>query len=438
MKKRILYMTMIWMFPALLWAGGIDNKQNFSASYLGSLSRNGTIEGLDTAAYNPAGIIHFKDGLSAAFHVQCISINYDHNIGGKKYSAENYPVVPTVFAVYKKHRWAGYATFTGVGGGGEVEYSDGNAITKTVNNLVMAKMRPLSTGLTNQYGYVESFDYAWTSGVSYAATEKLSFSAGLRYVLIDKTADLHGILNAYGQDGTILQSQPIVAVYEQDGSGVGAVFGVNYRFSDDLNIGFRYETKVKLDWDTSVPSKSHQIYGPIPLSGAKLLALYNREDNTSYPRDLPGVLGLGMVWDVTNQLSIMPSITLYLEKDADWGEKNGAVEHNSVDLAIAFGYQVNEKLKLTCGYMHTDVGIHPDTFGIIEQMSPPLDAHSFSLGGHYQITDKLTMIMGTMVNIYEADSSNPTYLAPNVILAPEVIYQKRNYSLAVGFEYSFF
>ncbi len=438
MKKQILYMAMICVFPALLWAGGIDNKQNFSANYTASVSRNGTIEGLDTTAYNPAGITHFKDGLSAAFHVQGISINYDHHIGGKKYSAENYPVLPTVFAVYKKQRWAGYATFTGVGGGGEVEYSDGNAITKTVNNLVIAKMRPLSTGLTEQYAYVESFDYAFTTGVSYAATDKLSFSAGFRYVLIDKKADLHGILNAYAQDGSIIQNQPIVAVYEQDGYGIGGVFGLNYRFSDELNIGFRYETKVKLDWDTSVPEKSHREYGPIPLSGAKLLALYNREDHVSYPRDLPGVLGLGMVWNATERLSIMPSVTLYLEKSADWGEKNGSVERNSVDLAIAFGYQVNEKLTVTCGYMHTDVGIHPDTFGIIEQMSPPLDAHSFALGCHYQVTDKLSMIMGTMINIYDADTSNPTYLAPNVILAPEIEYQKRNYSLAAGFEYSFF
>ncbi len=438
MKKRILYVTMVLMVPALLWAGGIDNKQNFSVNYTGSVSRNGTIEGLDAAAYNPAGITHFRDGLSAALHIQCISINYDHGIQGRKYSAENYPVLPTVFAVYKKHAWAAYTTITGVGGGGEVEYSQGNAITKTVNNLVMAKMRPLSTNLTEQYGYVRSFDYAWTTGLSYAATEKLSFSAGFRYVLIDKKADLHGILNAYAQDGSIMQSQPIVAVYKQDGYGMGGVLGLNYRFSNELNIGIRYETKVKLDWDTSVPAESRQQYGPLPISGAKLLALYNREDHVSYSRDLPAVLGAGMVWNVTNCLSIMPSITLYVEKDADWGEKNGVVEHNSLDLALAFGYQLNEKLKLTCGYMYTDVGIHPDNFGIIEQMSPPLDAHSFSLGAEYQISDKLSMCMGTMVNIYEADTSHATYLAPNVILAPEIRYQKRNYSLAVGFEYSFF
>ncbi len=145
-----------------------------------------------------------------------------------------------------------------------------------------------------------------------------------------------------------------------------------------------------------------------------------------------------MVWDVTDQFSIMPSATLYFEKSADWGEKNGAVGRNSLDLSIALGYQVNEKLKLTCGYMYTDVGIHPDTFGIIEQMSPPLDGHSFSLGAGYKITDKLSMCVGGMAIFYEQDTSHATYLAPNVLLAPEITYKKRNYCLGLGFEYSFF
>ncbi len=437
MKKLIICITALCIFPVLLWAGGIDNKQNFSANYIGTASRNGTIEGLDTAAYNPAGIIHLKDGLSGALHVQFFSTNYDHTIADKDYGAENYPILPTIFTVYKKNRWAGYGTFTAVGGGGEVEYSEGNAITKTVNNLVAAKMRPASTGFSDQYGYVESYDYAWTAGISYAATEKLSFSAGIRYVLLDKRADLHGILNAYGKNGAILHGQPIIAVYEQDGDGIGGVFGLNYRFSDELNIGIRYETKVKLDWETSVPAESHKQYGFLPVSGAKLLALYNREDKTSYSRDLPGVLGVGLVWDVTDQFSVMPSATLYFEKSADWGEKNSAVDRNSLDLAIAFGYQVNEKLKLTCGYMYTDVGIHPDTFGIIEQMSPPLDGHSFSLGAGYKITDKLSMCVGAMTIIYESDTSHASYLAPNVILAPEITYKKRNYCFGISFEYSF-
>ncbi len=414
----------ILLFPCLAWAGGVDNKQNLSASYTASTSRNGAIEGLDTAAYNPAGIVHLQNGLSAGLHVQFISINYEHEIEGSSYKAENYPIIPSVFAVYNKDRWAGYATFTGIGGGGIVEYSEGNIITQKLTNILKTVFRAKS--VTNHYAYVESFDYALTTGFSYRATDKLSLSAGLRYVFTTRTAKLNATTSPAQREGTFIQ-----AIYEQEDTSWGGVFGLNYRLSDTLNFGARYETRINLDWETKIPR------GSTP-TGTALLKMHNREDKKAYARDLPAVLGLGMTWQATDKLSVMPSITLYLEKDSDWGEKNGIVGSNSMDLCLAFGYKIHPKLTLSCGYMYTRVDIDPDDFGIIEQMSPPLDCHSFSLGAKYQFSDALVIQLGTMANLYSSETSQATYLAPNLILGPETEYGKKNYSIAVGFEYSFF
>ncbi len=413
----------IFLLPCLTWAGGVDNKQNLSAGYTASTSRNGAIEGLDTAAYNPAGIVHLKNGFSAGLNIQFISINYKHEIEGTSYKAENYPVIPSAFAVYNKDRWAGYVTFTGIGGGGIVEYSNGNIITQKLTNILKTLFHAES--VTNHYAYVESFDYALTTGFSYKATENLSVSAGLRYVFTDRTARLSATINPPQGEGNFIQ-----AVYEQEDTSWGGVFGLNYRFSDTLNFGARYETRINLDWKTKIPS------GSTP-TGTALLKMHKREHNKAYARDLPAVLGLGMTWQATDKLSVMPSVTLYLEKDADWGEKNDIVGSNAMDLCLAFGYKIHPKLTLSCGYMYTTVDIDANDFGIIEQMSPPLDCHSFSLGARYQFSEALVIQLGTMANMYSPERANTTYLAPNVILGPETKYEKENYSVAIGFEYSF-
>lgn len=367
MKKRLGMMLVVFlagafMLPQTALSGGVDNKQNFSAAYAGGPSRNGALEGADIAAYNPAGLTHLENGLTCALDLQFISINYDHTINGDDYGIENYPIVPSLFAIYKKDKWAFYGSFTVPGGGGEVEYEDGNIITQKVSNLLFAQATSTLPGLghedflQNQYAYVESYDYGLTAGVSYAITDRFSVSAGIRRVMTDKDVDLRGYQAALGGD--------IIAKYEQEAEGWGRVFGLNYQYNESLNFALRYETRVNLDWDTTIPSGTNAL-------GRILLTQNNRLDGESYARDLPAVLGLGMQWAVTPKLTLLPSITYYFEKDADWGDQNYAVSHNSYDLALAFAYDINEKWAATCGYMYTSNGVDPSNFGIIEQMSPP-------------------------------------------------------------------
>ncbi|MBU0969668.1 MAG: outer membrane protein transport protein [Proteobacteria bacterium] len=413
-----------------VFAGGVDNKQNYSANYAGTVSRNAAIDGTDIAAYNPAGIMQLENGMHLGLDVQFLSLDYDHHISGKDYETTSNPIVPALFSIYKQDKWAAYGSFTIVGGGGKVEYDEGNIITKTIGNVAAAgAFRPLLPAggiLHNEFAAAESYDYGFTTGLSYKINDIFSVSGAARYVTTDKTVDIHG---TYLQGGT---NTYILGKYEQEADGFGGVIGLNIRPNDTFNIALRYESRVKLDWETTIDSATK---GTV---GEAILIANKREDGKSYRRDLPAVLAAGFQWNVTPKFSISPSYTLYLEKDADWGTQNDRVDNNSYDLAISLGYAFTENIKGTMGYMYTDVGMTPDNFSLIEQMSPALDCHTVAVGGSYTFNKRISVTTGLMGSFYQSGDAGATSLAPGVQRAPAVTYEKTVYTLAINLQYHFF
>ncbi|MBW2321629.1 MAG: hypothetical protein JRF31_12510 [Deltaproteobacteria bacterium] len=45
-----------------LFAGGIENKHNWSAEYVRTLNRNAATDSADAVVYNPAGVMKMEDG----------------------------------------------------------------------------------------------------------------------------------------------------------------------------------------------------------------------------------------------------------------------------------------------------------------------------------------------------------------------------------------
>jgi long-chain fatty acid transport protein len=434
-KKIVQILTLVLavgFLSQIVFAGGIDNKQNWSADYIGSASRNAAISGADIAAYNPAGIMQMENGMYVELDTQILSLDYDHNIGGQSYGISEIPIVPSLFAIYKQDKWAAYGTFTINGGGGKVEYENGNIVTKTIGNAAAigafgAYGLPAGGTLSDEFAGVESIYYTLTAGGSYAFNDMFSVSAGARYVTTIKDVDIHGVYNIGG--GAV----PILGKYEQDASGVGGVLGMNIRPNENVNIALRYETKVTLDWSTDIDSASMGTIGQV------ILGANGKVDGQDEARDLPAVLAIGLVWNITPELFISPSYTLYFESDADWGAvQNSKTNSNSYDLAISAGYSFNDKLSATIGYMYTDIGLSPDDYSLTEQMSPPLDCHTFALGAKYKLNEKITLTTGLMGNFYVSESAQATYAAPGVVLSPAVEYEKTNYVVAFGLEYKFF
>jgi long-chain fatty acid transport protein len=414
-----------WFNPVLLVAltlgmtvpafgGGIDNKQNFSAAYAGSLSRNGATDGADVAAYNPAGLTMLDNGFHLEVDAQPFTFDYDHTYNGETHTASPTLLAPTAFAVHKSDNWAIWGAFTINGGGGETEYENGNIITEGIGNAL-----PGAGGsLKNQYAYAESYDYTFTTGAAYRINNIFSVAGGIRYIITDKEVDIHGDYNG----------KYIAGKYDQEADGFGGIFGLNIHPIDTVNIGIRYETRVNLDWKTDT-SKSTTF-------GKALLNAYDRVDGQSYARDLPAVLGLGLEWKVRPNLTLKPSYSLYFEKDADWDTQNDAVNGNSYEMALAVQYDINQAWSITTGYMFIDVDMKPENFGIIEQMSPPLDCHAVALGTRYKYNERLTLTFGLTGYFYVSDTAPA--MTTTTTTTPEVTYDKTLYQAGIGLQYKFF
>ncbi len=69
---------LVGVFSQTALAGGIDNRQNWSARYIATGSRNAATDGVDIAAYNPAGIMQQQEGIGLGLDVHYIFKNYEH------------------------------------------------------------------------------------------------------------------------------------------------------------------------------------------------------------------------------------------------------------------------------------------------------------------------------------------------------------------------
>lgn len=411
---------MILGMAAPVFAGGIDNKQNFSSAYAGSLSRNAATDGADAAAYNPAGLMLLKNGTYLELDLLPFTFDYDHEYNGETQTSSPKLVAPMAFGVHKFDKWALWGAFTINGGGGKTEYENGNIITQTVENQLAGGAfagagLPGGGTLSRPYAYAESYDYTFTAGVSYEIHPMVSVAAGVRYVTTDKEVDLHGTYSG----------AHILAKYDQEADGFGGVLGVDIHPSDTLNIAIRYESEVNLDWETATNGSN--------ALGIALLTAFGREDGKSYARDLPALLALGLEWKILPKLTIKPSFSLYFEEDADWNTQNDAVDGNSYELALAVQYDINEDWSLTAGYLYIDVDMKPENFSIIEQMNPPLDCHAVAVGAKYRITEKITLMLGLSGYFYEDDTA-PADLTTG---RPEVTYDKTLYQGGIGIQYRF-
>ncbi|MBG0779918.1 MAG: outer membrane protein transport protein [Desulfotignum balticum] len=402
---------LVGVFAQTALAGGIDNKQDWSARYLATGSRNAATDGVDIAAYNPAGMMFQEDGIGLGLDVHYIFKNYEHKYtdlqaGPVTRDQDEPSIVPGLFATYKSGVWGVFGSITNNGGGGEVKYESGNAITNTI------AMGFFPLPLTNQFIEAESMYITYTAGASYQINPMVSVAAGIRYM------DANKDVSAYSD--TALGA--LYGAYEEEADGWGWIASMNVKLRNDLLLAFRYESEVDLEFETTLDGNNTAM-------GNAVLAGLGKTQNGTYDRNLPAVFGMGVSWDANDRLNLNTSFTYYLEKRADWDGEEDLVD-NSYDIAISATYSFMDNLRGSIGYMFTDVGIDAKDFTLVEQMSPALDAHSFFLGLGYDFSERITFDLGLMTNFYDEDTALDRMNRP-------VTYEKQNNAVAMGVAFKF-
>ena len=430
MKKLFVFLCVAGLIAASaspLFAGGIDNKTNWSAEYIRTLNRNAATDSADTVMYNPAGVMKMDDGLYGNLSVQYILKDYTNKISGVDYDQDEPSLIPGLFFLYKQDRLAGFFGLSNVLGGGKVDFEKGDATTTSLGlgiitsaNTALAAATVPSTywysAISNQKLEAEHIGLGYTFGGALKINDMFSVSLAAMYVDTKKDANGHVTITAANSLPSVNDDRTAYVDYEEDADGWGGVIGVNISPTDQWNIGLRYNTKVNLDYDQTVNQDN---LGVLPALG-----ITNGGEST---RDLPAILGIGVSYKLNDKIRLETNLTYYFNEDADWGGDENFVD-NGYDLGIALEYTFNPKLKGSIGYLHTDTGI--DAQYMLPE-APQLNANTIGTGVAYEAIPGMILNFSLGNAFYEDDSfvSSTT--------GATIEYEKNNFFMAFGIQYKF-
>jgi len=411
----IFFFSVSCLFVCSAWGGGYDNRTNWSAEYIRTWNRNASTDSADGVLYNPAGMTKMDNGLYTNLSLQYVDKDAVNIVDGVELTSREPSYIPSLFALYKKERWAAMFSIANFGGGGHANFKDGSWTTMRAGMLLLGLTG--FTGIADQKIEGESMYLGYTLGGAYKINEKVSASLGVRYIQADRKAK--GSITI--TNGLI--DLPAEVDYEQDATGYGFIFGLNISPNDKWNIGIRYETETQLDFETKV-NKDNFALGPLLPS----LGVYDGEEAR---RNLPALAALGVSYRVTPKVRLESNLTYYFSDNADWSGFESINDNidNGFDLGLAGIYTISDKWEASIGMLYTELGAEPE---YMTAESPELEAFTIGGGVGFRPTAKWLINAGIANVFYMEDGFTDS------TTGQEVTFKKNNFALAVGVQYKFF
>lgn len=377
-------------------AGDVDNNNNFSASWYRMVNRNAATDSADIVAYNPAGVTLLQDGLYINLSNQFVTREYSHTLptadGDVTFKSTNPTLVfPNAYAVFKRDNWAVFGAFTVPGGGGELQYDDGVYSTYALKG-VLGGENPASTGYAAYY--------AGTLGGAYKPLEWLSFSLGVRLIAgrgwsISEAKGDTVFKNEAGE--TIGKGEKLLDM-ERSALGVSGIVGIDFIPIPELVIGLRYEHQTALEWTVD------KMFDPTTKGAAE----YGNEGD-KYRRDLPGIIGLGVSYEVLAGLRTEANFGMYLNPLADWeGDEDDHDLGWEAGLGLEYGFENlvdwMNVLGVSSGFLYADNGAGPDTYWVLK---PALNHVIWGAGVFAEFIDRVRIDFGLTKIFYFEDELKP-------------------------------
>lgn len=386
------------LLSSVSFGASIDLIQNYSAEYGGNPAQQGAINYGSTVYFNPAGLSQLEQGTYFVGGVQLASGKQtmtDGDYNNKGFDTDLFSPIPN-FAVYKVVDDGAYFwTLGAYAGGAALEYEDGiplpgvkdimkdkisslppQALTNPqLGALLEMNMNDVLTG-TNVKGsnqYIQT-----TIGRTWKVDEKLSTSFGLKAV--------YGMRNLEASTSFDKKYFPLLngnasIDSERTGYGFGFQLGLNYKATDKLNLGLRYDSRVRMDFKTEADIKdTSSALGMKDIISNGLLGIYPAyKDGLKTRRDLPAILALGASYKVTNRWTTFIGGNYYFNKDAKMdriGNDPGRYDYdNGWEISLGSEYWINEKFAWLTGFNYADTGAKKTTFAATEYA-----INSFSVG----------------------------------------------------------
>lgn len=414
--KQITIASLI--LSSVSFGASIDLVQNYSAEYAGNPAQQGAINYGSTVYFNPAGLSQLEQGTYFVGGVQ-VAFGEQSMAEGKEYDADLFSPIPN-FAVYKVVEDGAYFwTLGAVAGGATLEYKDGVPLSSVQlpGIPVPVPMNSLLEG-TNVKG---GNQYAQTTiGRTWKVNGKLSTSLGLRAVYGLRTLEASTKLTSSLMGNPLPFSGDASIDSERTGYGFGFQLGLNYKATDRLNLGLRYDSQVNMDFKTDADIKYNGVGGKIIVD--KLLGMFPvYDDGLKTRRDLPAVLALGASYKVTDKWTTFVGGNYYFNKDATM-DQVGILKNydysNGWEISVGSEYWINDKFAWLVGANYADTGAPEGTYSPTEYA-----INSIFVGTGIKYRQNETTEWTVAFNQYFYDSTE----------ANNVVYEKEISSIGFNF-----
>lgn len=195
MRKLFLISIGLLIVSTSTFAGGLLTNTNQHVLFLRMLARDASTQ-IDAVYSNPAGVAFMEDGFhlslngQSAFQTRTITSTFAPfaGFGGnatKVYKGEaSAPFVPSVFAVYKKDKWAFSANFAITGGGGKATFNEGlgsfESQVAMIPKLLKEQGFVADKYSVNSFMEGKQYIFGLQLGATYKITDYLSVFGGAR------------------------------------------------------------------------------------------------------------------------------------------------------------------------------------------------------------------------------------------------------------------
>ena len=454
MRKLYLALTLALGTALAANAGGLMTNTNYHIAFDRMFARGATTE-IDAAYSNPAGLAWGHEGwqLSLNFQKPWQNRDIEASVPGylgtgfdKKYEGvASAPIVPALFASYKKNRLAFSAMIGIVGSGGFVEYDEGIPMFEVPLRALLAQ----AGMMPNAYAYSanmkgKQYIYGAQVNVAYKINDYFSAAIGLRGNYYDGYN--RGFVNASIPTGNIdLIDLRLDCI--QRGFGVAPIVSVDYH-NGPLTIAARYEFRTKISTENDTKELSARIKNTDPataslmpyIEGDLALAQFGDkvaayQDGTEVRYDMPSLLVAAVGYEFTPNFRAALEYHFFDDTHAKmYGGREKTLDHGTHEILAGVEYDINEKFTVSCGGQRTDYGLS-DAYQ--QNTSFACDSYSVGLGGAWNINEKMRLNVSYFCSLYSDYKKGPLQNYQGTPYTGTETYSRTNHVIGVGLDYKF-
>ena len=447
MKKKLTMTALAALLTVTAMAGGLMTNTNYHIAFDRMMARGASFD-IDAAYSNPAGLAWGHEGFQLSLNFQKpwqyrnieLTANNRYQLFEGKASA---PIVPALFASYKKNRWAVSAMIGIVGSGGFVEYDAGVPMF----NVVLAGMLG-QKGITPDQYTLDSqmkgkqYIYGGQLNVTYRLTDCLAVAIGGRANYYDGYYRGHVIADGHPLLGDLAKLELDV---DQRGWGFTPLVSVNYH-KGPLTLAARYEFRAKVE----VPNETNTLNAGL---GAKVTAMLQQldpaglqaigtalatktvayQDGETTRYDMPALLSVAAGYAFSPKLRATLEYHFFDDRHAKMANnRQEHLTHGTNEFLAGIEGDLNDRWTLSWGIQRTDYGLSDD---YQLNTSFACDSWSIGLGAAVNLSDKLRLNAGYFITIYD-DYTKQCQAARDGYNGEE-IYSRTNNVIGIGLDWKF-